>query len=203
MGKIFLIRHGETASNAARRYISKTNDKLSKNGEGQAIRVTGLLSDYSIDEMYSSPLDRAIQTAQVIRSRLQQVTVPDIQVDDRLSELSFGAFEGLSENEIILNGMGGVYTRWRQGTPPTYPADAELFSDAAERARGFFEAKLNFSNKFIVVVSHSHLIKILLAVSVLGVSPDIHRRLRIDNGCAAVIEWEVDIPRIGKLNVYQ
>ncbi len=93
---IYLVRHGTTEWNSQGRIQGRTDIRLDSTGVEMA-RQTGLkLSEEGIifDRIYSSPLNRAYTTAELIGRR-------DIITDDRLSELGFGCFEGRIANEMF------------------------------------------------------------------------------------------------------
>lgn len=81
--EILLLRHGETAYNAERRYQGKRDIPLSPQGRAALCRA-----DFDPDTVYVSPLCRAAETAAVLFPMARQVVVPDFLV------MSFGIFEG-------------------------------------------------------------------------------------------------------------
>jgi len=98
MGKIYLVRHGETEWNAEGRTQGQTDIPLSDKGENQAQAVQSLLQSVAIDAVYSSDLSRTLETAQIIvEDRNLQV-----QTNKDLRERYFGKFEGLTLKEKEL-----------------------------------------------------------------------------------------------------
>ncbi len=96
MTELFLIRHGETDWNAERRLQGHTDIGLNAKGERQAEALGIALEDQCFDAVISSDLVRAKNTAQAIAER-QNLSV---QVDLRLRERCYGAFESLTYAEI-------------------------------------------------------------------------------------------------------
>lgn len=89
--KLYIIRHGETDWNIVRRLQGRSNTKLNDRGRELA-RITGkALRNVPFTRCYSSPLDRAMETAQIL---LENRNIPIIP-DDRLCEIGFGIYEGL------------------------------------------------------------------------------------------------------------
>lgn len=92
-----MLRHGQTDWNRLGRYQGRTDVPLSAAGLDQAQRAGAALRHTPVSVLVTSPLGRARATAQVI-SRILGV-IP-CELDDRLIELSFGEWEGLSQAEI-------------------------------------------------------------------------------------------------------
>lgn len=94
--KIYLLRHGTTDWNAARRIQGQTDIPLDAEGEriakltGEALAAEGI----TFSHVFSSPLRRAYRTAQLAAPGAEILT------DPRITELNFGAFEGLSVEEM-------------------------------------------------------------------------------------------------------
>jgi probable phosphoglycerate mutase len=91
MVEILLIRHGETAWNAEKRLQGHLDIGLNDAGLRQAQALGLALRDEPLDAIYSSDLQRALQTAQAIAAPRGM----DVGIDAGLRERCFGAFEGL------------------------------------------------------------------------------------------------------------
>lgn len=154
-----------------------------------------------------------------------------VAADLRLRELGFGTLEGLDAEEIREAGLTETFHAWRQGVPVRYPGGAETFEAAAVRARAFLSEMLEAEmpthgaqegasgimggtggmhaagsmeatdNATVVVVSHSHILRILMATAVLHIPAEAHRRLKLDTGRMAIIEWEGQTMRLSGVNV--
>lgn len=86
--ELFIIRHGETDWNVQGLLQGKTDIELNKNGKQAAWLSKEGLRTIQFDVVYSSPLKRAMETAQIITER------DDIIIDERLEEMDFGSAEG-------------------------------------------------------------------------------------------------------------
>lgn len=98
---IYLIRHGETEYNAARRYQGSLDSPLTALGAAQA-RAMGLSLRGLIDRedvaLFSSPLGRALETAGLVA---EEAGIPDAPIiDEGLAEISLGSWDGLTVNQI-------------------------------------------------------------------------------------------------------
>ncbi len=88
--KLWLVRHGQTDLNKAKRMQGRTDAPLNETGIGQAAAAAGKVSGISFDAVYSSPLIRAVKTASIISG----VPAEEIRIDERLIETDFGKYEG-------------------------------------------------------------------------------------------------------------
>lgn len=91
----YLIRHGEIQSNINRVYAGRSSELLTPRGEHQARALAARLAGRGIRILYTSPLPRALQTAQILNQRL---CVPFLPEND-LMEIELGPLEGLSYEE--------------------------------------------------------------------------------------------------------
>jgi broad specificity phosphatase PhoE len=105
MATLLLARHGETDWNRTHRWQGFTGPSLNETGRRQARELAARLSD--IDAIYSSDTDRALETARVVAARLGLT----VREDQRLRELNFGEWEGLTRHEINQR-YAGAFSRW-------------------------------------------------------------------------------------------
>ncbi len=97
MTRFFLLRHGETIWNhQGNRYCGITDIPLNATGQRQARMAGTALTGEGISKIYCSPLQRSIETARIIGAALDL----DPVIDERLYELDFGRWEGLTRHEI-------------------------------------------------------------------------------------------------------
>ncbi|MFZ6649105.1 histidine phosphatase family protein [Undibacterium sp. TJN25] len=112
MTEILLIRHGETAWNAVRRLQGHLDIPLNEEGTRQAKALAWALKNEKLDAIFSSDLQRALQTAGEIAT-LQNL---DIQVDAALRERCFGGFEGVLYSDIPHQ-FPEAYVTWQSRDP--------------------------------------------------------------------------------------
>src|SRR5512140_2788576 len=104
---IYYIRHGETAWNAQGRFQGSRDIPLNELGRSQAVAAGGILAGLlarnghaaSALPFVASPLGRARSTMELVRSALQ-LPHHDYAVDDRLREIGYGQWEGLTLPEM-------------------------------------------------------------------------------------------------------
>ena len=106
---IYVIRHGETDWNKSHRFQGSTDIKLNETGREQALKLRPLLQQLQIESVYSSPLLRAYETAELATQELKLT----IQKDERLQETNIGEAEGLTMDELLQKFGEDCITRWR------------------------------------------------------------------------------------------
>jgi probable phosphoglycerate mutase len=132
--EVYVMRHGTTDWNLERRMQGSHNIQL--NDEGRALaRVTSeALKDIRFDHIFSSPLDRAYETATIIRGERNL----DIIKDDRLKEVCFGVYEGKAPSERPEE------CKLFFKDPPAYvpPEGAESYEELLKRTGDFIDTVL-------------------------------------------------------------
>ena len=86
---IYVIRHGQTELNSRKVLQGRSDHPLNETGREQAKETAALLKGVCFDKVYSSPLIRAVQTAEIIAPGAE------IRIDDRLIEMDYGPYEGM------------------------------------------------------------------------------------------------------------
>jgi alpha-ribazole phosphatase/probable phosphoglycerate mutase len=156
--KWYFVRHGEIESNIRKIYAGWSGERLTENGIQQAGDAGLNLKDCAIDAIYCSPLNRTIQTAEIIGDILNKKPI----LDESFKELRLGVWEGLSE-EIVARNYPREWEIWN-----TKPADLilegrETLHELLERALGGIKRiQHKFDWKNVVVVTHVAIIRVLL-----------------------------------------
>ena len=91
---IYIIRHGKTEKNRTNLLQGRSNQPLNEEGIRQAREAASFFRDIEFSHVYSSPLIRAIQTAEIIAPGTRIIT------DDRLIEMDYGPYEGADLNNL-------------------------------------------------------------------------------------------------------
>lgn len=94
--RVVLWRHGITDYNAAGRFQGHADIPMNDQGRRQAARAAARLATHSLDALYSSPLERAYETAQALAA----VTGLEIFIDPRLKEIHVGQWEGRTTEDV-------------------------------------------------------------------------------------------------------
>ncbi len=159
MTTIIFVRHGETIWNKELRYQGQQDSPLSAAGILQAEQVGELLRHRAVDAVYSSDLKRALVTAKAIAQHHQI----DIKVDKRLREMSFGAWEGMTRDEVRQEYPELWEARGQDSSGIRIP-EGELPDEVVKRTGSFLEGLVaDAIDKTIVVVSHGGTLRLTLA----------------------------------------
>ncbi|MEE8381920.1 MAG: histidine phosphatase family protein [Thermodesulfobacteriota bacterium] len=163
MVKVILIRHGETNWNTKQIFRGRKDIPLNEVGLAQAKAVGISLKDIQIDAVYSSPLGRALETA----NALSESRSLEIELDEGFIDIDFGKWQGTSHEEVQKK-YKDLYEMWL--TKPqmvTFP-EGESLKDVNTRSMEALEKVIKkHPGKTLAIVSHRVLNKVLLC-SVLG-----------------------------------
>ena len=158
---IYLIRHGETQYNRQNRFNGRTDSPLTEIGVSEAHRQGRVLSEVieagNALRIVSSPLGRAVHTAEIIRDQMP-LTGYEIETDERLTEISFGAWEGLTIDEI-KHRFPGEWEKRHQNMWTYVVPGGESYALVDRRARAWL-AEQNGESR-LIVVSHGLIGRVL------------------------------------------
>jgi broad specificity phosphatase PhoE len=158
MIEIMIIRHAETAWNTADIFRGRVNVGLSENGLKQADLLADYLSQKKIKSVYSSPLPRAIQTAELV-ARRQRVNA---QTMHELTDLDFGEWEGISRQDVKIK-YKQIYDMWVERPDLARIPKGESLAEARKRALSALE-KIMIQNKegTVAIVTHRVITKVMI-----------------------------------------
>src|SRR2546423_3458924 len=129
MPLLHLVRHGQSVANVEGVFSNGLIDlPLTALGERQASAVAERLAGRPIAAVYSSPLLRARQTAEVVAARAGSAVI----VDDDLDEVRVGSLDGRRDAEAWAE-YDAVMEHWKAGEPRARFPDGESFADAVAR----------------------------------------------------------------------
>lgn len=137
---IYIVRHGETDWNKEHRVQGHQDIPLNEQGIKDAYVVKEKLKDINFDMVFSSPLQRAYETAKIITDK-------PVTIDNRLIERYNGKLEGCNDVDLLYkvdwNDENSIY-------------GLERISDLYGRVKSFFdEIKEKYKGKDILVVTHA------------------------------------------------
>lgn len=163
--KLYLIRHGETDLNKQRILQGHSDFELNDYGRELAEKTREGLKDVMFDIVFTSPLKRAKETAEIlVRGREPQ---PLFIEDRRIQEISFGEFEGLCCGKEHYNIPDKDFNYFFQA-PDKYrvPKGGESFEEVIARTGEFLKeitGKQEYADKTVLVSTHGCALKALLA----------------------------------------
>jgi probable phosphoglycerate mutase len=170
MTTFYLIRH------AANDFLGKAiagwtpGVHLNDKGKAQAIRLGARLAGSGITAIYSSPLERARETASPIAEKLSL----KVEIRDALGEVKFGEWNGKSFDELNRDARWRLFNSYRSGTRAP---GGELAVESQARVVAELECiRERHSGETVAVVSHADLIRAALAYY-LGMPADLYQRI--------------------------
>jgi len=192
VSRLLLARHGQSVSNAVRRFQGMQDVALSALGERQAEALGQAIRLRRIAAVYTSPLERARRTAEIAAGGLD---VPLVSVDD-LRELSLGEWEGRTVEEIRAL-PGDPYERWVRDPVACLPPGAEPLPAVQARVVSVMIgiAAAHPNGEQVLVVCHGGVISAYLA-HCLGLPLSSIWRLTLSNGSIT----EVAPPSVRSVN---
>lgn len=195
MSKVYIVRHGESVWNVEQRLQGGLDPALSEAGYWQAARVARALEGLGVAAVYSSPLRRARETAQVIADALG---VP-LRVHGDLREIGMGEWEGLPFHEL-LDRHGEAYRAWIAAPADRVPPGGEPMAAFVDRVMTVLEeVREKNSADDTVLVTHGVVARVLVART-LGLDLNHIYRMRVSNCSLSCLIFDGDFPRVGLLN---
>ena len=216
---VVLTRHGLTDRSVPEQHLGQHIDiSLNEAGRRQAQALAKRLSAVSFDRVISSPLFRAQETAEILAGEAR------IETDPRLKEMDYGAWEGLSYEQIEAT-QAAVRREWELAPDRLACPGGESGNDVALRVRGFlgdliddhrrWHARAQFRAatatqggiaappaRQVLVVAHSSTNRVLMCVALGTDVRDYRKRFVQSQANLTVLRWEAaDGPEDAKLLV--
>lgn len=151
---IYLVRHGETHWNHLGKIQGQSDISLNEAGIRMAQAAAERLKDVSFDRVFSSPLLRARQTAEILADGRGVA----VETDERLKEMSFGCEEGAAVDRICENPQDPMYRFFRDPEHFCPPEGAESFEQLYERTGAFMRdvlLPLEKTCRYVLVTAHA------------------------------------------------
>jgi probable phosphoglycerate mutase len=190
MGEIILLRHGETEWSRSGRHTGRTDLPLTEHGRAQATAAGSMLAGREIAAAWSSPAQRAQESAKLAGLSLDGL-------DPDLWEWDYGGYEGVTSAEIQQQRPG--WYLWHDGVVPGGPGGfpGETVEQVAERcdrviarAAPLVQAE---DAPDVALVAHGHLLRILGARWI-GLPAREGGRLKLDTASVSRLGFEHDVP---------
>ena len=185
-----LLRHGQTPMSVQKRYAGRSDVPLTDVGVQQAAGAAKRLASAGIAVIVTSPLLRAVQTAQEVAA----VTGAAVVNDDGFRETDFGAWEGLTFAEVRERWPAEL-AAWL-ADPQVAPPGGESFTDVSARVTAALHRVLGArAGQTVLIVSHVTPIKTLVATALLA-PPAALYRMHLDVAALSEIDWYADGPAL-------
>ncbi|NPV28300.1 MAG: alpha-ribazole phosphatase [Firmicutes bacterium] len=184
MTRVLLVRHGQTVWNHDARYQGHTDIELSEVGLKQARLLAQRLAREPVQAVYASDLKRAYETARILAIPHQL----EVQTISSLREINFGAWEGLTFEEIKTR-FKELADRWYTTPAEIQIPQGETFAQLKERAyRTVLELVKKHDPGAFIIVTHGGTIRAIIC-ALLDIDLNHAFRIRQDNGALNIIEY--------------
>ena len=193
---LYLVRHGQTEWNRLHRIQGQSDPPLNETGRTQARALARVFAERPLDAVYSSPLQRARDTAEAI-ARVHNLSV---QTFDELKELNVGALDGVTLVEMRER-YGDFLARWRTDASVRLPGGGETLAELQARAwEAIQRIRQAHAGQQVAVVTHSFLTQVVIS-AVLGLPLDHFRRVRVSEGAVSIMDFSPGgRPRLAAMN---
>lgn len=194
MGLLYLLRHCETDHAAEKRYCGFSDPPLNDNGKLQAESLRDRMNGARIDRVYSSDLQRCVQTAEIVFNGSH------IEQSEDLRELNFDIFEGMNYDEIIKR-HPDLYRSWVNDPLRLKVAHVENLKELSVRVKKRLGLILyGQGDDNIAIVTHGGPIRVIIC-KVMGYGLDKFWQVGQGLGALNIINYpEGGKPSVVKIN---
>ncbi|MCL5745502.1 MAG: histidine phosphatase family protein [Acidobacteria bacterium] len=193
MALFFLIRHAEN-DYVGRRLAGWSPDvHLNEEGRAQAGRLADRLANTGISVLYSSPLERALETAAPLAERLGL----EVQIRDALGEIRFGEWTGHYIEDLRQDPLWQHYNAFRSSTRA--PGGESMLDVQLRIVTEIESLRRQHTDGTIAIVSHGDAIRAAV-LHYAGIPLDLMHRIEISTASVSVISVEDHGPQVLGLN---
>jgi len=196
--KLYIVRHGTTIWNKEAKYQGQTDIALNDEGYHQAALISQRFASSKIKAIYSSPLQRARITAEIIAQ--PHLIVPTLLPG--LLEIGFGEWEGQPYTKIREQ-YSEQLKHWIQDPLHYQIPGGEPLPELRQRVSDALETILsNHNDGDVILVGHSGTIRMLFCI-ILNMDLSSFWRIMQFNGAVNVVEYREKIPTVFSINDIQ
>lgn len=157
MTEVILVRHGKTAWNVEEVFRGRIDVELNETGVREAELLAEYLSGVKVEAVYSSPLRRALKTAEMI-ARYHKL---EVEIAPGLIDFDFGEWQGLPHQEV-KDRYKELYAQWQENPHLVQMPDGESLAEVRERALNLVNEAVARHKGRVVLVSHRVVNKVLI-----------------------------------------
>jgi probable phosphoglycerate mutase len=191
VGRLVLVRHGQTEWSRDGRHTGRTDVPLTDAGEQDARELAPRLRAFDFGLVLCSPLERARRTAELAGL--------DPTPDDDLLEWDYGGYEGLTTPEIRQQVGDPTWTVFADGVVAGSTPGETVEEVAARASRVLVRAQEPLARGDVALVAHGHLLRIL-AATYLHQDARFGAQLLLEAGALCVLDTEHGVPGIRSWN---
>ena len=181
---IIFLRHAQAENNTERILAGRTEGvPLTKAGIEQAKRISEYLKPLDISAIYSSPIERAKHTAEIVAKNCSCGVV----LDERLTEIDMGKFTRMNYDDMFTK-YGNIFLKFYENDPVISEHEVETFPDVQKRVLDMVDHVVKkHNNENVILVTHMDPIKSMLA-KVMNLVPETLFELVIANASLTIVK---------------
>jgi len=184
---IIFLRHAQAENNTKRILAGRTDGvPLTKTGIEQAEQIAKYLKPLDISAIYSSPIERASHTAEIVANAFDEDTI-GVELDERLTEIDMGKFTRMNYDDMFAK-YGNIFLKFYENDPVISEHEVETFPNVQRRVLETVNHVVEkHKNENVILVTHMDPIKSILAM-VMDLKPKTLFELIIANASITVIK---------------
>ena len=181
---IIFLRHAQAENNTKRILAGRTEGvPLTKTGIEQAERIAKYLASIDISAIYSSPIERAKHTAEIVAESCSL----EVVLDQRLTEIDMGKFTRMNYDDMFAK-YGNIFLKFYENDPVISEHEVETFPNVQKRVLDLVDHVLKkHNNENVILVTHMDPIKSMLA-KVMNLAPETLFELIIANASLTIVK---------------
>lgn len=190
---LLLVRHALTDHVGHKLSGWSSGVVLSGRGRAQAEALAARLRDVRLDAIYSSPLERAVESARVV-ARGRGIR---IRQRDEIGEVHYGRLEGRTLKSLAKGKMWKRLMAWPSDV--RFPGGESLRETQARAVAAVEDIRASHPKQTVAVFSHGDWIRMVMA-HYLGVHIDLYRRVSVDPASVSIVHFFPQGPVVRALN---
>ena len=181
---IIFLRHAQAENNTKRILAGRTEGvHLTKAGIEQAESIAKYLKSLDISAIYSSPIERASHTAEIVAKNNSL----DYELDDRITEIDMGRFTRMNYDDMFAK-YGNIFLKFYENDPVIAEHEVETFLEVQRRILDMVtDVVKKHKNENVILVTHMDPIKSMLS-TVMDLKPKTLFELIIANASLTIIK---------------
>ena len=181
---IIFLRHAQAENNTKRILAGRTEGvHLTKAGIEQAESIAKYLKSLDISAIYSSPIERASHTAEIVAKNNSL----DYELDDRITEIEMGKFTRMNYDDMFAK-YGNIFLKFYENDPVIAEHEVETFLEVQRRILDMVtDVVKKHKNENVILVTHMDPIKSMLSI-VMDLKPKTLFELIIANASLTIIK---------------
>ena len=195
---LYLLRHGDIATSKEKRFIGWTDIPLSQRGREQALAWRQAFGGLKFSGIWSSPLQRACETAALIACSCQHLFENAVQTAKELREIHLGTWDGVAMSHIQTQ-HPDLWRERGENIATFRPPEGESFADLQQRTVRFITRLAAENTGDLLIVTHAGVIRVVLCHALNAPLPHLFR-IHIDYGGLTLIRTDNDTFHVHAVN---